>query len=59
MGELYCLKASGATLDRCKVLMLDKWLGRWFLLQTFDNDTDCDVAEIRRILDVSDGDDNE
>ena len=30
---------------------MSSWLGRWSLLQTFDNDTDCDVAEIRQILD--------
>lgn len=30
----------------------NSWLGRWFLLQIFDNDTDCDVAEIRAILEV-------
>jgi hypothetical protein len=27
------------------------WLGRWFLIKTFDNGTDCDVEEIRQILD--------
>lgn len=26
------------------------WLGRWFLIQTFDKRDECDVDEIRRIL---------
>lgn len=32
------------------------WLGRWFLLQTFDDDVECGAAEIRQLLDDSDED---
>lgn len=32
------------------MLMLDKWLGRWFMIKTFDNLDNCDVAEIWPIL---------
>ena len=32
------------------MLMLDNWLGRWFLIKTFDKLDEYDVAEIRRIL---------
>lgn len=30
------------------------WLGRWFLIKTFDKLDECDVAEIRKILDQDD-----
>ena len=35
-------------------MIWDAWLGRWFLIKTFDNDTECDVDEIRSILDEDD-----
>lgn len=45
-------------IDSGNVLSGEKFLryslGRWFLLQTFDNDVECDVAEIRQILDEDD-----
>jgi hypothetical protein len=28
----------------------NSWLGRWFLIKTFDNVREYDVAEIRRLL---------
>lgn len=31
---------------------INAWPGRWFLISTFDNEPDCDVAEIQRILEV-------
>lgn len=30
------------------------WLGRWFWNIYFDADVECDVAEIRRLLDEAD-----
>jgi hypothetical protein len=35
---------------RDKQLMLDKWLEKWFLIKTFDNDDKYGVEEIQAIL---------
>lgn len=32
----------------------NSWLGRWFVIKTFDNEDDCIVAEIWAILNESD-----
>jgi hypothetical protein len=29
---------------------MSSWLGLWFLIKTFDKDAECDVAEIRKLL---------
>ena len=33
--------------------MLPNWLGIWFLDQTFDSEVNCDVEEIRQLIDGS------
>ncbi|HVC36431.1 MAG TPA: hypothetical protein VNE40_03250 [Candidatus Dormibacteraeota bacterium] len=36
-----------------KLLPKTSWLGIWFLDQTFDSEVNCDVEEIRQLIDGS------
>lgn len=52
--ELFCTKKVYSLICR---LSRFSWLGRWFLVQTSDEETDGlaqDIAEIRKLLDEND-----